>query len=149
MNSISANLKRRVDSNGYFMCDEFTDEVSGTLIEVAVPEGLYKPKWDGSKWIEGDTNAAQKQTSINMLDTISAAIQDHLDKKAQEYRYDNMVSARSYTGYTNPFQTEAQKLAIWASNCWVIAGQIETDVQNGTIPMPTVADVLAKMPVYI
>lgn len=76
------------------------------------------------------------------------AIQQMLDTKAQEYRYDNMMSVRSYVGYVNPFQEEAQGMAIWASNCWVKAGQIEDEVLAGTRPMPTVDEVLAEMPIY-
>ena len=79
---------------------------------------------------------------------INNAIQNHLDSKAQEFRYDNMMSARSYTGYTNPFQAEAQELAVWASECWVTAGQIEADVLSGTRPMPTADEVLAELPIY-
>jgi hypothetical protein len=78
----------------------------------------------------------------------NSAIQNHLDTKAQEFRYDNMMSTRSYAGYTNPFQAEAQALAVWASNCWVVAGQIEADVQSGVRTMPTVDEVLAELPVY-
>lgn len=60
-----------------------------------------------------------------------------------------MMSARSYAGYTNPFQTEAQKLAVWASDCWVVAGTIEADVKAGLRPMPTVAEVIAELPAYV
>jgi len=76
------------------------------------------------------------------------AIETHLDSKAKESRYDNMMSARSYAGYENPFQAEAQKLAVWASNCWVVAGQIETDVQSGNRDMPTIDEVLSELPIY-
>ena len=60
MENMNASLKKRIDNKGFFVCDEFTNEVSDTLIDVDVPEGLYKPKWDGSKWVEGDEEAAQK-----------------------------------------------------------------------------------------
>ena len=80
---------------------------------------------------------------------LSNAIQSLLDTKAQEFRYDNMMSARSYAGYTNPFQTEAQSLAIWAADCWVVAGQIEAEVIAGTRAMPTAEEVQAEMPVYV
>lgn len=76
------------------------------------------------------------------------AIQNHLDTKAQELRYDNIMSARSYAGYDNPFQQEALKLSQWASNCWVVAGQIETDVSDGTRTMPTVDEIISELPQY-
>lgn len=68
-------------------------------------------------------------------------------KIAQEYRYDNMMSARSYAGYDNAFQEEAIKLAKWASSCWVVAGQIENEVANGA-NMPTIEDVISRLPIY-
>ena len=76
------------------------------------------------------------------------AIQNLLDTKAQEYRYDNMMSVRSYAGFENPFQVEAQGMAIWASSCWVKAGEIEADVLAGNRAMPTVEEVLLEMPEY-
>lgn len=82
------------------------------------------------------------------VQSINNAIKTHLDTKAQEFKYDNMMSARSYAGYTNPFQTEAQSLATWCANCWATAGTIKADVETGTRPMPTVNEVLAELPVY-
>ena len=80
---------------------------------------------------------------------INNAIQNHLDTKAQEFKYDNMMSARSYAGYTNPFQTEAQALATWCADCWATAGTIQADVEAGNRAMPTVDEVLAELPVYV
>jgi len=76
------------------------------------------------------------------------AIQTHLDTKAKEFRYDNIMSARSYAGYDNQFQEEAQKLAVWASNCWVKAGEIDADVKAGNRDIPTIDEVLDELPSY-
>ncbi len=93
-------------------------------------------------------DALSKQELLKRPSEINDAIQNHLDTKAQKFRYDNMMSARSYTGYTNAFQAEAQALATWASECWVAAGQIEADVQSGVRVMPTVDEVIAELPAY-
>ena len=95
-----------------------------------------------AKELETKLILEQKQKAFNN------AIQTHLDKKAKEFRYDNMMSARSYAGYENPFQAEAQKLAVWASSCWVKAGEIEADVQAGNREMPTIDEVLSELPIY-
>jgi len=79
---------------------------------------------------------------------IDNAIQNLLDTTAQKYQYDNMMSARSYAGYDNQFQAEAQTLAVWASNCWVKIGEIEADVEAGNRAMPTADEVLAEMPEF-
>lgn len=86
-------------------------------------------------------------TPEQVQQSISSAIQMMLDTKAQSLRYDNMMSVRSYAGYANPFQAEAQYLAVWGANCWVKAGQIQADVEAGKRPMPTVDQVLEEMPV--
>jgi len=95
-----------------------------------------------AKELETQFILEQKQKAFNN------AIQTHLDNKAKEFRYDNIMSARSYAGYENPFQAEAQKLAVWASNCWVKAGEIEDDVKAGNREMPTVDEVLSELPIY-
>lgn len=148
MENLETELKHRIDENGYFIGDEFTNEVNDNLIKIQPQEGFHKPKWNGEKWIEGDTQTAQTQKIENARNSFNQAIQTHLDTKAQELRYDNIISARSYAWYDNEFQGEALKLSQWASNCWVVAGQIETDVLNGTRTMPTIDEVLNEMPTY-
>ena len=148
MENIETKLKHRIDENGYFIGDEFTNEVSDTLIEIQPKEGFYKPKWDGSEWVEGDEKTAQLAIIENARASFNQAIQTHLDKKAQELRYDNMMSARSYAGYDNEFQQEAVKLAKWASSCWLAAGKIENEVMAGNRLMPTVDVVIGELPLY-
>jgi hypothetical protein len=107
-----------------------------------------------SKYIDGQIDTSEALSNIatieknSKLTEFSSTIQNLLDSKAQEHRYDNMMSVRSYAGYENPFQEEAQSLAVWASNCWVKAGEIEAEVSSGNIEVPTVEEVLAQMPVY-
>jgi hypothetical protein len=46
---------RIIDENGFFVCDDFVDELTELTIETPCQEGLYLPKWDGSAWVEGKT----------------------------------------------------------------------------------------------
>jgi len=110
--------------------------------EIATDELIKITKSEANELRFKPLTIVQKSLQINK------AIQTHLDNKAKEFRYDNMMSARSYAGYINPFQDEAQKLAIWASNCWVKAGEIEADVKAGNRAMPTIDEVLAELPAY-
>jgi hypothetical protein len=48
----------RIDGEGFFVEPVIIDEkdpVSPDLIEIPVPEGFYKPRWDGTQWVEGLT----------------------------------------------------------------------------------------------
>jgi len=50
----------KIDINGYFIEDVVLQDNETTpsgCIETPCPDGFYKPKWDGSKWIEGLTQA--------------------------------------------------------------------------------------------
>jgi len=51
------NFVHIIDSNGLFVEDAFVNELTEFTIEIPVPDGFYKPKWDGSQWIEGLTQA--------------------------------------------------------------------------------------------
>ena len=85
-------------------------------------------------------------TAVTMQETkglIELAIQSMLDAKVKELHYDNMMSARSYAGFANPFQAEAQALAVWCAECWAKAGELEA-----TGKVYTVDEVLADMPTY-
>lgn len=84
------------------------------------------------------------KTAEQIKAEITYVIQNLLDTKAQSLRYDNMMSARSYAGFVNPFQTESQALAVWCAECWVKAGELEA---LGT--EMTAEEVIAEMPIYV
>lgn len=46
----------KIDLNGYYIEDiliEENESIPNSCIEVICPRGFIKPKWNGSKWIEG------------------------------------------------------------------------------------------------
>lgn len=112
-------------------------------------KNTYVAVYDIDSDLQVIVDAAIRKTEIAKKQKVfNSAIQTHLDNKAKEFRYDNMMSARSYAGYENPFQIEAKKLALWASNCWVKAGEIEVDVQAGNREMPTIDEVVNELPLF-
>ena len=46
---------RIIDENGLFVEDAFVNELTEYTIETPCPDGFYRPKWDGEKWVEGGT----------------------------------------------------------------------------------------------
>lgn len=91
-----------------------------------------------------------------LLKEISYAIESHLDAKATEYRYDNIMSARSYAGIqlsgtetTEELRqnAEAVKLAQWARKVWAVVALIEADISAGIRPMPTVDEAIGLLPI--
>ena len=46
---------RIIDNNGFFIEDAFVDELTEFTIETPCPDGFYRPKWNGTEWVEGMT----------------------------------------------------------------------------------------------
>ena len=46
---------RIIDDNGLFIEDAFVEELTEFTIETLCSGGFYKPKWNGTEWIEGAT----------------------------------------------------------------------------------------------
>ena len=48
----------KIDSEGFFVEPVIIDEndsLPPDLIAIPIPEGFYKPRWDGTQWVEGMT----------------------------------------------------------------------------------------------
>jgi len=50
-------IKRIIDQSGFFIRDDFTANDGEIALDVAPAQGFYLPKWDGTQWIEGKTQA--------------------------------------------------------------------------------------------
>ncbi len=49
-------LVLRIDEQGFFVEDVILkegEEVPADCVENTVPQGLYRPRWNGSEWVEG------------------------------------------------------------------------------------------------
>lgn len=99
---------------------------------------------------EEEISALQPEplTTEQIVKQYQDAVQVMLDAKAREKGYDSVLSACSYAAIANIFQAESQAFIIWRSNVWAHGYQVLADVQNGVIPMPTLEEFLAGLPVY-
>ena len=100
--------------------------------------------------VDGTADLAREllEDKANTLQAMESAIQEYIDSQAKNRGYDSIVSACSYAGYTNEFQTEATALGVWRSAVWTKAYQVQADVEAGTIPMPTVDELIAMLPIF-
>jgi hypothetical protein len=111
-------------------------------------------KEDGSYYtyynVDGTPDLAKimLEDKANTLQAMESAVQEYIDSQAKNRGYDSIVSACSYAGYTNEFQTEAVSLGVWRSAAWTKAYQVQADVEAGTIPMPTVDELIAMLPIF-
>ena len=87
-----------------------------------------------------------------ILSTLSAeydkALTEHLDKVAQERRYDNRITCALRAGFVGAFQAEGQAFATWMDTCNVYAYTVLTEVQSGIRPLPeSTSAFIAELPV--
>ena len=121
-------------------------------------DNMNVPKADGNREYEAVkewllTNTPEPEfTEAELLEqakaSMESAIQSHIDNQAKSLGYDGAVSACSYAGYINEFQDEAVALGVWRSAVWTKAYQVQADVEAGTIPMPTVDELIAMLPTF-
>ena len=83
------------------------------------------------------------------LVTYTNSVQNLLDTTAQAKHYDNIISCCSYAGAPNAFQAEGQAAIEWRGNVWATCYSIMAQVQAGTIPAPTIPELLAMLPVMV
>lgn len=88
---------------------------------------------------------AQAPTQAQLV----VAVQKMLDAAAREKGYDNIVSACSYAGAPNDFQTEGASFLAWRSAVWTCCYAELAKVQAGTRPLPTIAEIMAELPARV
>jgi hypothetical protein len=85
-----------------------------------------------------------------LVQQLTDAVQAIMDAKARSYGYDDLTTAVTYADEpaVAKFQTEGQAFRSWRSNVWATAYALLADVQAGTKPMPTAADIPALLPPF-
>ena len=82
------------------------------------------------------------------VEVFKQAVQRHLDEKAREYDYDDIVSACSYAGYDNPYQAEGQAFLQWRGSVWQYCYDQLGEIEAGNRDEPTVEEFIAELPEY-
>lgn len=78
-------------------------------------------------------------------------IQSHIDKTAQSWGYDDIISATTYAEETAVpiFQVEGKALREWRSLVWATAHQILGEVNAGNIVPPTLDEIITMLPAVV
>jgi len=129
--------------------------INAAIFDKDAPEGWIKPANPaaGIGWTHsaGDVFAAPviESKELTTKDYINAA-QQELDKKAQLFGYDNILTSVTYADEPRVprFQSEGRALRKWRSLVWAYAYDMLEQVEQGIISPPTIEDFVAGMPAY-
>lgn len=86
---------------------------------------------------------------LNPVDVYRLEIQSMIDAKASERQYDSGATLASYVNSTiEQWAAEAQAFVEWRDQVWVYALAELDKVQAGEREQPSVAELLAELPVF-
>lgn len=79
---------------------------------------------------------------------LSAAVQAHLDTRAQAAGYDSIFTAVTYAdeAAVPRFQAEGEALRAWRSLVWAKCYEVLADVESGKRGIPLAEDLIAELP---
>lgn len=89
-------------------------------------------------------DAAAKKAAL--IEQYEAALDAHLDTKAQERRYLNRITCALRAGFPGPYQAEGTAFAQWMDACNVYAFAQIALIEAGQRPMPSVEAFIEELP---
>lgn len=86
-------------------------------------------------------------TEQDIINSLTWAVQAHLDTTAREKNYDGILSACTYATSTVPqFAAEGQACVEWRDAVWMTCYTVMAEVKAGTRPVPTSDELIAMLP---
>ncbi len=107
------------------------------------------PKWNGTKWVL-DTTIREAVAHKDLINSYVSAVQTLLDDKAKTKGYDSIFTACSYADEDAvlKFQLEGKAFRVWRSCVWEKCYAVLADVEQGKLPMPSIAELIIMLPTY-
>jgi hypothetical protein len=109
----------------------------------------------GEKELVGDTLPAietlydESYTKQFRQNHAISVVQKHMDAKAQEYGYDHILSASTYSASTfSKFQAEGRAFAKWRDDVWTHCFNILAEWEAGTSVITTEDELIASLPEF-
>ena len=90
--------------------------------------------------------AAAVQAALNVIET---ALDAHLDAVAHSFRFTDRTRLALRAGYPNPWQALGIAFGTWMDTCNSMTAAGLQDVLDGTIPLPSAAEVIAQLPEFV
>ncbi len=135
--------------NTFLTFREYSDYKDGCI---EVQDDFQEPPlnyiWNGSEFVAPPEPEPYQPSEQEIIQMYENALDDMINRKAQEKGYDNRITVCMRTGYNSVWQNECIRFAIWMDNCYLKAFEIMSDVKSGIRQMPTLEQFLLEMPTF-
>ena len=92
----------------------------------------------------------QVKAMAALKQSLTSAVQKHMDEKAKERNYDSILSLCTYaTSTAAKFAAEGQAGVSWRDEVWAKGYAILADVESGARAIPTVDELLSELPDFV
>lgn len=140
----------------YFNMTRYAIVEDGTVVNIAEAPHPLAANWiqdDGTAKIGGTWDGQHFHDPVPPAPTIAeytSAVQMHLDNKARERNYDDILSACTYAASSvQRFAAEGQACVTWRDAVWATCYTILGEVTTGARQPPTVEELLVELPVMV
>lgn len=114
-----------------------------TSLNMSFPVG--KPP-DGWAIFEPKITPPAEPTEEEIQESLTQALNLHLDSVAGQRRYDSRFTCALRAGFPGPFQAEGLAFAAFMDACNMVGYTMMKRAKAGEIPTPTEAELIAEMP---
>lgn len=141
--------------NGFYNREVHGDSIPADAVEITPEQhAALLAGQSAGKRITADANGfpvlqdPPQPTPEQILSSIAAAVQAHMDAAAQAAGYDDVKSAVTYAEEpaVPKFQNEGRAFRAWRSRVWALCYQLLAEVQAGSRPPLTAEEVIAQLP---
>lgn len=138
---------------GWYSADQYPLRAANVATDntsLTETDGELRANWTGYEWVDLPYQApAPVIPPLPTLEDYDSALTAHLDAEAQTHRYEDRISCSVRAGYVGPFQAEGIAFAQWMDACNATGYSMLAEFQQGLIPQPTIAEMLAALPVMV
>jgi len=139
-NLLCTLISQKIDPNKFgvngfaiYWIKEPTDEEKGIALDIIANYEILALAHD---------SVINKQSAINRVQTF-------MDAKAQEYGYDHILSASTYSTSTfSKFQAEGIAFAKWRDDVWLHCYSVLAEWEAGTSVITTEDELIASLPEF-
>lgn len=140
---------------GFYSRDVHGDGIPADAVEISDEEysSLLAGQSAGQRIVGGPDGFPVLETTPpptveQLVASLTAAVQAHIDARAAAAGYDNIYTACTYADEPSvpKFQAEGQALRAWRSWVWAKCHEIMADVQAGKREIPSADRLIAELP---